>query len=453
MSSTEKNNISFPEDLSKSLSLLQERWFMTSNTLSDYIGSHMMQSQIGQDQFGILPALGKPKRDKAPTKADYQQRTHQIKITEKNGAHTLKATTTHSKKHQVFFGGNNQDVLHPDFVKAMLKANPSQNYIFENYPGVDNDLKIKQINPLFAAGYQQVKTLLTSGVSAEDITLYGLSLGGGVAAQVASRLHAEGYPVNLTIDRSFSSLSAVAPPFLEALLENMPDLKKKYGKLLPLGTSMAALAVTGASLGTALAGLIASIGVLISSLIASIGYYTSLVLSMIPGFTFLANGLNDLFSGLAGCINTCFDVVASTVGGLVGLVGLVSGSIVGAVVGAFLSLQLLVTDKPANMPLEFGLRAFLNTTTGEMDSVGNVQHILSHKKHGQVTIINSKNDMVIQPKASLNTGLGLSDNPNRRTKKQGFGGNVHSIWYNKADHDGPLQDDDIDHGLSHVEPA
>ncbi|MDF1645542.1 MAG: hypothetical protein P1U61_00975 [Legionellaceae bacterium] len=453
-----KTAVYVPDHLSESLSTLKTRWGMAPNQLSHFLGSYLMQP--------ILPALRtNTVGHKTYHEQDYKSRglyhvdKNTYQITNIHGAQTLTVTVPDAKQHIVYFGRNSQDSLSPYFVQEVLKEKPNTNYIFQNYPGVGTGQSITHITPLFQAGYEAVKTLLDSDVPAKDITLKGLSLGGGVAAHVAKKLHDEGHSVNLVVDRSFASLSAL-PANLETRIalgcekvSGLNEAYEKYGCYLPLVTSITACTTLGASIGTALAGLITGIGVLLANLIANTGYYLSLALAFTPGLSHAASTVNVMFNTIAEYTDMCFDVIGSILGSLVGITTLLTGAVVGAAVGGLLSLQLYWTDKPVNMPLGLAASALLNTTVGEMDSARKVKQILNSKNHGHVTIINAKDDDVIISEDSLNTGIGLSDNPDRVIKKQGLGGNLSSFWFKHGGHGGDLYSYNMDSELTHDEPA
>lgn len=435
MSKIKKDNLTVSQHLSESVALLQKRQGITPNHLSNYLGSHLMQI--------ILPALFFVRHQRG--QLDYSEVAIKTGATAKDAtvATDISELTDDPTQYQIYFAGNGQDALYDPFHTLNVIGNtPNTIHLFKNYPGIDTDEPLQNIEVLFEDGYARAKTLIDQyNIPPEKITLYGLSLGGGVAAQVARRLHDEGYPVNLTIDRSFSNLSAVVSPKLEHHLQ-----PTKYGRYLPLATSMAAVGFSGTALGTTVAGLITSIGVLLGHLMSNLGYYVSLALSCIPYLEQPASMLNTAVNALSESIAAGFDIMASVTGALVSLTASIAGTALGAVIGAVLSLQLLFTDTPINMPLGFSARACLSTTTGEMNSVDNVQHILKSEEHGHVKIINGKHDDVIHPEASLNTGLGFSDNPAR--ENQHVSSNFSSFWYNYASHCGQLEDDDIDVDLS-----
>ncbi|MCH9755694.1 MAG: hypothetical protein K0U37_00680 [Gammaproteobacteria bacterium] len=429
MSAPQKPIIQFSEHASESLALLKERWGMSPNGLSNTISSHFMRA-------AILPLEARPH-----TLEEYASSTHAFKLIQKQDIQTLEATKANTTQYQIYLAGNNQAGLKPECVQSMLEASPNTNHIFKNYSRVDkNHQNINQINPLFKPGYEEVKTLLDKGIPAENITLYGYSFGGGIAAQIAKKLHDEGFCVNLTIDRSFSSLSSVI-----ASKTNL--IHQSY---LPLGTSLAAFSMMGASLGLIVAGLIASIGVLIESFIANLAYYCCLTLSKIPGLALLASYLDIICNQIAQSINLCFNLIASVIGAAIAFTGFLAGAVVGALTGAILSLQLLVTDTPVGVPLEPAVCMFLNTTTGEMNSVRNVQHILNLNKHGKVKILNSKTDNNIPLESALNTGLGFTTHSDRNLKQYTASNHITSLWYNKASHfDNTLKTDDIDFNLNY----
>lgn len=107
-----------------------------------------------------------------------------------------------------------------DFYSAYsrIKDQPNKNYIFWNNPGAGNSVGgDHSANDLFKAAYQQAMRLLDQGIFAKDITLRGLSLGGGVATLVARQLHENGHLVNLEVDRSFALVAAVVPSLLKKI--------------------------------------------------------------------------------------------------------------------------------------------------------------------------------------------------------------------------------------------
>ncbi len=450
--------ITYPEALTQEVASLYKRWFMTPNYLSNYLGEKLMTNVIlPQSKKTSVPRHEAREFDQGTILDGYGStvgsiKSHHIEITGSDTTQTLKATNPDLKHYYVHFVGNDQkDALSPDFVKPILERYADKNHIFKNYPGVGTKQTSNRVDPLIDAGYEQIKALLKEGIPAEKITLYGFSLGGGVAAAVASKLHDEGHCVNLIVDRSFSSLGAVPSARIKTVFNLIPNAKK-YEQYLPLATSVIACGTLGFSLGTALAGIIKSIGILVVSLLANLGYYLSLMLSFIPGAQSAASTLNAGFNVLAHYTQIVFDVIASVSGALVGLCAGVAGTVTGLILGAFLSLQSLVSNKPVSMPLNSAASMLLNTTTGELHSVSNIQHILSLKKHGHIKIINSIEDKNIVPDAALNTGIGLSVDRDPTVKKN-LGGNIHSVWYNKGDHGITLKECDIMSKLTHIEPA
>lgn len=79
-----------------------------------------------------------------------------------------------------------------------------------NYRGVKRSEGIPQSkDDLVTDGIAQVQRLLNQGVSPQNITLKGHSLGAGIASLVAYHFHQQRQPLNIFNNRSFSSLTNV----------------------------------------------------------------------------------------------------------------------------------------------------------------------------------------------------------------------------------------------------
>ena len=304
--------------------------------------------------------------------------THTLTKPLVNGLDTLEAkliADNVSPKYEVFFCGNGQDAMSLRLLNSRIK---DKNYIFWNYPGVGcSDGTAYSVHDLHESGYRQVKRLLAEGILAKDITLYGWSLGGGVAAHVALKLHEDGYAVNLTVDRSFSRIAAVIPE----RLSSDPLITRD-----PLITSIVALALSGIALGTTFAGFVASLGLLTTAM-----------------------GYISVFSTMASLINNTINLIGSIVGGAIALAGLVCGILAGLVLGALLSIQLLWTDKPFTLPMTPAFSAALYSVCCEMDSASEISRLLSldPESKSTISVINAVDDEVIPLKASLNIGIGM----------------------------------------------
>ena len=195
-------------------------------------------------------------------------RTHAFKTLTPHGIETLDAMQRHGEPNQqhyeIFCCGNGQDAMNVYSVAVRISKQPNKNYIFWNYPGVGCSAgDSHSVHDLFKAGYQQAKRLLDQGIPAQNITIHGLSLGGGVAAHVTRQLHEEGYLVHLDVDRSFSQLSAVIPASINT---NTPTA------YAPLITSVIAFSLSGVALGTTFAGFIATIGLGTACATETMGY-------------------------------------------------------------------------------------------------------------------------------------------------------------------------------------
>jgi len=321
--------------------------------------------------------------------------------------------------YQVFFCGNGQDAQDKFHEQAQVQwksSHHSTHYTYWNYPGVARSTgSANTTDDLIEGGYKQVKRLLDDKkIPAHKITLYGHSLGGGVAAQVAKRLHQEGHLVHLTIDRSFSSVASVMP-------EAYAELNRKYPLFTPI-MPMITLSISGLALGVVTAGIIASIGAVLASLTTP----------MIEPY-----------------INNAFNFIGSIAGAVIGLSALVIGAIVGIALGALLSIQHIWTDKPYTLPMKPAFRALLQAASCDMDSADAIQHIIAEdnkpehadKPQPKIKVINTVDDNVIYKAASLNEALGFKagemakDDEGRQLLEK-----VTSFWYKFGGHCYPLQD-------------
>lgn len=82
------------------------------------------------------------------------------------------------------------------------------NVIGFNFRGVNQSTgKPKSKDDLVIDGIAQVQRLLDQGVSPENITLKGYSLGASIATLITHHFHQQGIKINLFNDRSFSSIT------------------------------------------------------------------------------------------------------------------------------------------------------------------------------------------------------------------------------------------------------
>lgn len=132
------------------------------------------------------------------------------------------------KRYSFYSCANNQDGLHPYTIYGVigdldnLKCNQSS-YIFWNYPGVGASKNFaKSTNNIFEIAYREIKKLISKNIKAENITLEGLSFGGGISSEVAKLLYHEGSFVNLHIYQSFGVLSKVS----SYIIQNLPHIRK-----------------------------------------------------------------------------------------------------------------------------------------------------------------------------------------------------------------------------------
>lgn len=110
----------------------------------------------------------------------------------------------------IWFQGNGGFYDNPDFLTQMINNISLQNSVAFNYRGVGKSTGTAQYaNDLCTDGIAQVQRLLDQGIPANQIILYGHSLGGAVATRVAQYFHGKGLKVKLFNDRSFSNLTHV----------------------------------------------------------------------------------------------------------------------------------------------------------------------------------------------------------------------------------------------------
>lgn len=371
---------------------LRERGFMTPTYLSSFVMLPILPPQIYQ-----------PDDSCSNIGEDYRSG-----LLDLDGIDTIELKHNTSKDYQIYYCGNAENACNNDIYLKYIPLN--KNLIFWNYPGVGYSAgPARSVFDLIEAGYKQAKRLLDQGVPANNITLYGRSLGGGVAAQVARRLHEEGHMVHLRIERSFSSLAPVAPEMLKANKWNTPFF-----------TSLIALSVSGVALGMITAGLIASIGLVLANLTPS---------------------------AIAPYINATFDLVGSFVGLGTLIAGALVGALVGLALGTLLSIQFLWTNNPLTVPMTPAFSALLYSTCCEMDSVSAIRDMRNMRNmHAQpsntptISVTNTVDDKVIRVPASLNVGLGFKpgqaprDDVNSALKQ-----NINSMWYRNGGHNAELK--------------
>ncbi len=112
------------------------------------------------------------------------------------------------QKYVINFVGNGMCYEH---IVNEMKADAEQlqaNVVGFNLRGVGQSQgRATSKDNLVTDGIAQIQRLLDQGISPQNITLKGHSLGGGVSALVAQHFHQLGKPINVFNSRSFSSLS------------------------------------------------------------------------------------------------------------------------------------------------------------------------------------------------------------------------------------------------------
>lgn len=418
---------------------------------------------------------------------DQLSATHSFSALSVDGLETLEAKNANADEYEIFFCGNAQDGMSFDLAYSRITANPNKNYIFWNYPGVGcskGDMRIGA-QDLFDAGLQQVTRLLEAKVPAAKITLHGLSLGGGVASQVATALYDNGQVVNLEVDRSFSNIAEVIP---EAFKLNItePDTGLPMLKA-PLVSSVTAFAVSGITLGTTLAGFISSVGLVMGATCAGVSYlmaycikalgylmealvYTIGQVIALP-FSFFSPDLGErvknffdalayyagyplhltalvfdkLMQGISSFLDHTVNFFGSLAGAGVSLVGATAGVLSGLILGAIMSIQWAWTNNPLLMPMGPAFRAAIFSSCFSMDSVDELTHLFNEterprnlgSRKPEVSVINTLDDEIIPVGASLNRGLGFHPGQAQDATLQG---KMHSFWYQKGGHMGKVSE-------------
>lgn len=124
----------------------------------------------------------------------------------------------------VYFGGVRYNWMRSFSTLWQLHTSQKANIISYNYRGtMPSCLNDPHEEAIIEDGKEIVLDLMRHGVPLETIELWGRSLGGGISFDVADRLDDLGHVVNLTNERSFSSLLATianAVPFVGKLFSN-----------------------------------------------------------------------------------------------------------------------------------------------------------------------------------------------------------------------------------------
>ena len=347
-----------------------------------------------------------------------------------------------SAKYIVYFGGNGEDCMALTELQKHVPNRDNANLVFWNYPGVGNSgLPSHSSEDLYQAGYSVVKDYIDIGISPDNITLNGWSLGGHVASEVARRLYREGYFVDLYVDRSFSSVSAVIPEVIHAHSDQ--DSKILLSSLLSVTALMTMIAgLPGSIINTAavvLMNAFAMTGFCASFAIQSIGMFLQEMMSAM-GFekfgAYLAMPLMELGNLVNQTMNLIAQALYDSTWWIVGvasvavLIPLLLASVVtGLLFSALLSLQLLWTDTPILLPMQMLVEGALMVNSCSMDSVSAIQEMVKLNDSTNIHIINTNGDDIIRPNASLCAGLGFFLD-NHEEERQSLNLQMNCEWYN-----------------------
>ena len=435
--------------------------------------------------FIILPATlifsKDNQRDNASSRFFYAllSENHVVNRGLDDGIETLELTPIREphaleSQYTVYFAGNGMDAVDPGHANHTIGFEGVRHHLFWNYPGVGgSSASLLSSQDLFAACVQQVKRLMARGVQPRQITLRGFSLGGGVAAEVARRLHQEGHRVNFKIEQSFARIAGVLPAYLQGALQHYPQWA-------PLITSLITTALWGLTLGISTAAIMASLSLALCSAFASVmylvtaliqlatltlqqlshavGFYMTYPLHLISHnaldvlqntFGYVADELfwsmyvatfklNQALNALASCLHVALQFAVSVLGGSIALGGLVMGCVVGLLLGGLLSMQLLVTDSPYVLPTQKAFSAALTSACCEMDSVAALNDVLAcddeSMRHVRIQVHNILHDPVIPATAALNSGLGFYASHPKRSQYPRANAHVESFWYHGGGH-------------------
>jgi hypothetical protein len=345
----------------------------------------------------------------------------------------------------IFFGGNAQNCI--DEASHIFKnhENNDSNWLFWNYPGVGNScLPSDSPEDLYRAGYSVVRELMIKEqVLPENITLYGYSLGGNVASEVARRLYREEYFVHLTVDRTFSTISAVIPEKIKDELLN-PELRlySLYGASM-LGMSALMLSILGlpgsiintatltlmnalAMTGYCIAFVIQSVGIILQEMMSEMGFEKMGAYLALP-FIKLGNFVNDIINFIAESLyNVTYWIV-----GIVSLAAFLPMLFVsvaaGIVCGTLLSVELLWTNRPMVLPISMMIEAALIVNSCSMDTLNAMNEIMKLNTGANIHIKNTQNDDIILTKASLCEGMEFFLGANQ--DQQPLNSKVTCEWY------------------------
>lgn len=399
-----------------------------------------------------------------------------------------KSNTEH---YEIHCCGNLQDAKDAMELKLFreyhLPEDKRKNYIFWNYPGVGLSKQLDHPSPdLFAEyGFDFLQYLVQQkNIKPENITVYGFSIGGAIAAKIARIAYQKQIPVKLKIERSFSTMA-------EEMICQIKNLQIYGQSAYMISAATTAFGLTGALLGMSLADLSYNTSLILLSPIA----FTGFVLSKLFEATGYLIG-NIFIKGLAGNIANVFKqdskallaiygesvkatlklageylqegfatvalylvetatLLTNIASGLIGTAAIVAGSVLGAVAGSISLIQLPFTDKPFILPFEKIIKFFLTEAQMTLDSKMELETIQAISAQNNldydITTINTLDDPVVLKEASLNKGLEIEAasfmippgnvlNANEeRIKSISRVNGIKSIWYQQGKHDKPLQ--------------
>lgn len=389
-----------------------------------------------------------------------------------------------SDEYQIYFCGNAQDAkdLMENNIYNHLYGKQRKNLIFWNYPSVGQSKSISHpTSDDFAnAGFAFVEYCTQQGIKAENITLYGFSIGGAIGAKVARIAHEQKIPVKLIIERSFASMKLVLNSYVNSLQHS--------NVAYILASSIVAFSISGAIVGMSLGNMSHTISLLafspinllgytISKLFQGLGYvlFESMTLSIdslpndmlknstrgiielsrsacLANFKLAGTAIHEGFATLALFLANATNLILNITAGLIGSAIFIVGAVLGVLTGSLSLSQLLVVNSPFVLPFDKMFSFFIDEAKVSLNTRAEIEAIEQNAEINgteiDITIINTLDDSIVLSEASLNQGLGfeppkfestiISGKLIRNTQEQLNASasltGIKSIWYQQGNH-------------------
>ena len=464
----------FPKEISTVFTRLPERNFLTPTYLSSLVMLPVLPKQFERfittefyplEQENLKEILFR-RAMKLWSRLDLDQNENQLKIHFNRQFHDI--STTHSfhvtsedgierlelrakqksSRYVIYYPPNAQDAMYIESILQQV-SDPkfaNSNHIFWNYPGVESKKTYSMsVYDLIYSGLKQVLDLLEQEIPIQNITLNARSLGGGIASQVMKYLGRTDYLPNLHVDRSFSSISAIAVSIADKIIETIPK------KWQPLAIIILSFALLGISTGLILSGIIATVGVVCSAALALLSYvlahciqilrmavallpYTERAQAFLNQFTLFLHRNVSHFS--VWMQNKLFNGLATVVGGITAVAGLIIGGLLGAFIGSIFSIPILSAyNTEHRLLLNKILKLLVSIAHVELDSATALHNAVMRVENSpSMTSVNTADDAVIPPSAALNTGLKFGPQASENEADFPLLNKMSFFWYESGGH-------------------